>query len=70
MGISDVLGLMIWNKYFMEGQGDSIDINILFPDNQSNLLLANNGRRSVGKNSNHINNRYFLIIDKVHQEDL
>ena len=32
--------------------------------------MANNGRMSVGKNSKHINNRFFLITDKVAQGDL
>ena len=54
----------------MEAQGYSIDSNILFHDNQSTILFANNGRISTVKNSKHTKNRYFLITDKVHQEDL
>ena len=54
----------------MESQGYSIDINILFQDNHSTILLENNGRSSAGKESNHIKNRYLLITDKVHQEEL
>ena len=70
VGITDMLGLMMWTKYFMEVQVNIIDINILFQDNQSTIMLAKNGRRSAGKNSKHIKNHYFLITDKVHQEDL
>ena len=54
----------------MEAQGYTIDINILFQDNKSTILLANNGRSLVGKKSKHINNRYFLITDKVQQGNL
>ena len=70
VGISDALGLIMWTKYFMEVQGYIFDSNILFRDNQSTILLANNGRSLAVKNSNHIKNRYLLIDDKVHQEDL
>ena len=54
----------------MEAQGYTIDINILFQDNKSTILLANNGRSLVGKKSKHINNHYFLITDKVQQGNL
>ena len=68
--IADALGFIIWVKYFMEAQGYTIDINILFQDNKSTILLAKNGRSLAGKNSKHINNCYFLITDKVQQGDL
>ena len=70
LGIADGLGIMMWTKYFMEAQGCSIYVNILFQDNQSTILIENNGRRSAGKNIKHIKNRYFLITNKVHQEYL
>ena len=70
VGVADALGLIMWVKYFMEAQGYNIDSNILFQDNKSTILLAKNGRSSAGKKSNHINNRYFLITDKVQQGDL
>ena len=56
VGITDSLGLMMCTKYFMEAQGYSIESNILFQYNQSTILLANNGRSSMGMNSNHIKN--------------
>ena len=34
------------------------------------MLLTKNGRMSAGKNSKHIKNRFFLITDKIAQEDL
>ena len=67
VGIADILGMMMWCKYFMEAQGYTIDSNILYQDNKSTILLANNGRISAGKNSNHIKNRFFLITDKFLQ---
>ena len=70
VGISDALGLIMWVKYFMEANGYTIDINIMFQDNKSTILLAKNGRSLAGKESKHINNRYFLITDKVQQGNM
>jgi len=70
VSIADVLGMMMWCKYFMEAQGYTIENNILYQDNKSTILLAKNGRMSAGKNSKHIKNRFFLITDKVAQEEL
>ena len=70
VGIADILGMMMWCKYFIEAQGYTIENNILYQDNKSTILLAKNGRMSAGKNSKHIKNRFFLITDKVAQGDL
>ena len=70
VSIADVLGMILWCKYFMEAQGYTIESNLLYQDNKSTILLAKNGRMSAGKNSRHIKNRCFLITDKVAQGDL
>ena len=70
VSIADVLGMILWCKYFMEAQGYTIESNMLYQDNKSTILLAKNGRMSAGKNSKHIKNRVFLITDKVAQGDV
>ena len=50
----------------MEEQGYTIDRSILYQDNSSAILLEKNGRMSCGKNTKHINARYFFI---KHRED-
>jgi hypothetical protein len=70
VSIADVLGMIMWCKYFMEAQGYTIDSNLLYQDNKSTILLAKNGRMSAGKHSKHIKNRFFLIADKVAQGDV
>merc|ERR1712086_99050 len=70
VSIADVLGMMMWCGYFMEAQGYTTKNNILYQDNKSTILLAKNGRMSAGKNSKHIKNRFFLIMDEVAQGDL
>ena len=54
----------------MKAQGYTTENNILYQDNKSTILLANNGRMISGKKSKHIKNRFFLITDKVVQGDL
>ena len=70
VSIADVLGMILWCKYFIEAQGYTIESNVLYQDNKSTILLAKNGRMSAGKNSKHIKNRFFLIADKVAQDDV
>ena len=70
VSIADVLGVMMWCKYFMEAQGYTIDNNLLYQDNKSTILLAKNGRMSAGKASRHIHHRFFLITDKIEKGDV
>ena len=70
VSIADVLGVMMWCKYFMEAQGYTIDNNLLYQDNKSTILLAKNGRMSAGKASRHIHNRFFLITDRIEKGDM
>ena len=70
VSISDVLGMIMWCKYFMEAQGYKIENNILYQDNKSKILLAKNRKMSAGKKIKHIKNRFFLITDKMAQGDL
>ena len=70
VSITDMLGMIMWCKYFMEAQVYTIGSNVLYQDNKSTILLAKNSRMSAGKNSRHIKNRFFLITDKVAQGDL
>jgi hypothetical protein len=65
VGIDDALPLILWARYFIEAQGYTVEENILFQDNKSTILLANNGRWSSGKRTKHIKSRYFYIKDKV-----
>ena len=57
--IADVLGIMMWSKYFMESQGYLIKNNVLYQDNKSTILLEKNGRMSAGKASKHTKKQIF-----------
>ena len=60
VGISDYLTYNIWICLFMGAKGYDIKQNILFQDNQSEMKMEKNGRKSCTGNSRHIYIRYFF----------
>jgi len=60
----EVVGPMIWTKLFLEAQGYPVRENILFQDNRSAMLLEENGRKSAGKRSRHLNIRLFFVTEQ------
>ena len=70
VSIMDVLGVMMWCKYFMEAQGCTIDNNLLYQDNKSTIILATNGRIMAVKRSRHIHHRFSLITGKIEKGDV
>jgi hypothetical protein len=68
VGIDDALGDIMWGLYFLEAQGYPIDI--LLQDNKSTILLAKNGKMSSSRRTKHINNRYYLVKDKIDRGEL
>ena len=70
VSIANVLGIIMWSKYFMESQGYTIKNNVLYQDNKSTILLAKSGRMSAGKASKHTKNIFFLITNKIPREEL
>ena len=65
VGTDDVMPQILWTLYFLEAQGYKVDDNILYQDNKSSILLETNGRGSSGKQTRHMNVRYFFIADRV-----
>ena len=49
VGVHQALPIVLWVKLFLEAQGYSIDENIIYQDNQSAILLENNGKKSSSK---------------------
>ena len=49
VGADDASQMMLWTKFFMEAQGYPIEENILYQDNQSTILLFENGKRFSSK---------------------
>ena len=70
VGVNQVMPQVLWTRYFLEAQGYGVKDNIAFQDNQSAMLLENNGRASSGKRTRHINIRYFFVADRVAAKEL
>ena len=69
VAVDNYMPIILWCSYFIEWQGYILK-TILYQDNQSAELLENNGMSSMGRQSRHINIRYFFITDRVKNGDL
>jgi hypothetical protein len=58
--VDDAIPTVQWTKNFMRDQGYDFDI-ILQKDNQSTMLLMKNGQLSAGKQTKHLDMRYFYM---------
>jgi len=65
VGDSEYLPYCVWLLYFMESQGYKMKKRVLHQDNQSTIKMLKNGRRSCGKRSRHIQQRFFWISDRL-----
>jgi hypothetical protein len=70
VGVDDVMPQVLWTRQFMEGQGYEIRDNIIYQDNQSAMLLEQNGQRSSTKRTRHLNIRYFFVTDRIQAKQL
>jgi hypothetical protein len=70
VGASNYLPNTIWSKFFLEAQGHSIDSNIFEQDNVSAIRLETNGRGSAGRQSRHIDIRYFFMKDRIKEDNI
>ena len=61
---------MLWTRLFMEAQGVDIQDNILYQDNKSTIILAENGKSSSGKRTRALNIRFFFIHDQINKGNL
>jgi len=65
VGNSEYLPYSIWLLYFLENQGYKVKKVRLQQDNQSTIKMLKNGRRSCGKRSRHVEQRFFWISDRL-----
>ena len=65
VGVNDFLPQVLWTRHFLNAQGYDLRDNVVYQDNESSLLLADNGRASSGKRTRHINICFFFIADRV-----
>jgi hypothetical protein len=70
VGADDVMPQMMWTRHFLLEQGVEVSRNILYQDNQSAMLLEQNGLASSSRRTRHINIRFFFIKDQISSNEL
>ncbi len=63
--VHDNMAAILWTRYFFEAQGYPMKPSLVHQDNQSAMLLENNGRGSSSKRTRHMNIRYFFVGDCI-----
>jgi hypothetical protein len=70
VGVDDAMSGIVWTRNFLLAQGFNMTENVVYQDNQSAILLENNGEASSGKRTRHIDIRYFFIKDRIARKEL
>ena len=65
VGVDDVIGQVMWTRYFLMERGYNVEENIIYQDNKSAILLEENGMASSSKRTRHLNVRYFFVKDRI-----
>jgi len=70
VAVDDVMSMVLWTRQFMLAQGYKIVDNVVYQDNQSAMLLENNGTSSSTRRTRHLNIRYFFVTDRIQSKEL
>jgi hypothetical protein len=70
VGVDEAMARIIWTRYFLMAQGYDADESIIYQDNKSAMLLANNGMMSSSKRTRHINVRYYFVHDRINNKEV
>ena len=65
VSMNNTMASILWTRHFLEGQGFTVTDNVVFQDNESAMLLENNGRLSSTKCTRHIEIQYFFVTDNI-----
>ena len=69
VAVDDLMPQILWTRLFLASQGYRTTTT-LFQDNMSAMQLENNGRKSCGKRTRHLNIRFFFVTDRIKAGDL
>jgi hypothetical protein len=65
VAVNDAMSKILWTRLFIQAQGYRVSDNIVYQDNQSAMLLENNGKLSSSKRTRHLEIRFFYVTDNV-----
>ena len=66
----EVTSKILWLKYFIESQEDTVEQDILIQDDNSTIILVTNNMFSSSSKMKHTRHKFFLVKDNIHQGDL
>jgi hypothetical protein len=69
VSVGEKMSKCVWFRNFRIEQGGNSTEDVLHQDNQSAMLLENNGIYSAGKGSKHIHIRYYFITDRIKRKE-
>ena len=70
VAVDDVMAQVIWTRNFIKSQGYDTGPSVMHQDNQSAILLEENGMESSSKRTRHIDIRYFFVKDRVDSNEI
>ena len=65
LGVCNAMTKILWCRQFLQGQKYVVDGVYVYQDNESTILLEENGIKSVGKASRHVKIEYFFITGNI-----
>ena len=65
VGVDHFMLSILWTRNFMNTRDYDVTENIIFQDNNSAILLDNNGKSSSGNRTKNINIRYSFVTDRI-----
>jgi len=65
VAIDDSMAQVLWTRHFLAAQGECVPTMTIYQDNESTILLAENGKASSGKQTKHLDVKYFFVTDKI-----
>ena len=61
---------VLWTRLFLDSQGYGVNKNVIYQDNETAILLEKNGKLSSGKQTKHINMRYFFVMGRQEKHNV
>ena len=69
IGVDDVISQVIWTRLFLIEQGYDVKDNVVYRDNQASMKLEQNGKKSSGQRTRHLNIKYFFFTDLLDKKE-
>jgi len=64
LGIDNPMGQVLWTRHFLAAQGEYVPTTKIYQENKSTILLAENGRASISRQTRQ-NVSYYFITDQI-----